>query len=948
MSRKIFAFIFVLVLFLALGGINIHRKISWKEPTDGVVWKNKAGHMTAVKVDTGSPAYLAGIKKGDILLSITIQDYTYPINNKIDLSKVHWRAFLSSQRAYYQISHEGELLVPSFFLSQKSVHPLYYFMALIGITTIIIMFMVFFKSKRPFSLANLFFCLISFSFFALFVFSPTGEMDFLDNIFYWIDEIALLVFAPLLLHSFLVFPRRKMWFKQPSVSWRILYFPAAILLFIRIFIHLSHFFPFDTYFISRFFSNLSKLDFLHYTLFTLTTLIIIIMDNQKTQNLIIKNQLKWISYGLGLGSLPFIAFYVIPFLLGGVPSRAAELSVVLLAFIPLTFAYSISSYRLFDIEVILKKAVTLISAYIVLAILYFIVSSQTQSFSENRLAVLLMGILAIILGATLFPPLLKLFQSLLDRVIYKRSYKYRRLLLSISQELTRERNLRKLAHSLLDLIGNALSVKDIALLLPSNQKKNCFIALESRGAVPSSGTELILPQGLIQQMNVNKSLSYLSSSEKRDARTDWEDMTKSGFFHFLPFHLEGKLIGALGMGKKTDKTYLNSEDWDLLETISSSVALALENAYLYDHAQKRTFELERLKDYSENIIESLTVGVAVLDQKGIVTGWNRVMENLFSLKKEEVLGKKLLNILGKKNFSSLFPPDTQLSFRLLSEISLEMPSGEKKIFDIAKTPLLDNQMNSYGTVIVFDDVTEKISLQQQLLTSEKLASIGLLSAGVAHEINTPLTGISSYVQILQKKLTNSPHNKILENIEKQTDRVARIVKNLLNFARNPESTSFQRVNLKENLEEIISLIDYKLKTMNIELELQLEPVPQIWAQGEKIQQVFINIILNAIDAMPEGGKLSLKLFQMNKTAVIQIKDTGIGIKAQHLPHIFDPFFTTKGIGKGTGLGLSISYAIVKEHEGHLTVESESGQGSTFTIYIPIDLKNKKHTESLLG
>lgn len=277
----------------------------------------------------------------------------------------------------------------------------------------------------------------------------------------------------------------------------------------------------------------------------------------------------------------------------------------------------------------------------------------------------------------------------------------------------------------------------------------------------------------------------------------------------------------------------------------------------------------------------------------------------------------------------------------MSEITLDMPSGGKKIFNISKTPLMDNEMNPYGTVIAFEDITEKISLQQQLLTSEKLASIGLLSAGVAHEINTPLTGISSYVQILQKKLSDAPHSQILEKIEAQTERVARIIKNLLNFARNPSESSFHQVDLKENLEEIISLIEYKLKNMNIHLELNLSPVKSIWAEGEKLQQVFLNIILNAIDAMPEGGTLGIELNQLDNQAIVKIEDTGIGIKKRDLPHIFDPFFTTKGIGKGTGLGLSISYAIVKEHEGHITVESESGKGSLFAIFISMDLEEKK-------
>ncbi|MBU1339219.1 MAG: hypothetical protein KKD56_09135, partial [Acidobacteria bacterium] len=298
-------------------------------------------------------------------------------------------------------------------------------------------------------------------------------------------------------------------------------------------------------------------------------------------------------------------------------------------------------------------------------------------------------------------------------------------------------------------------------------------------------------------------------------------------------------------------------------------------------------------------------------------------------------------VLGQKNFIAIFPTDIQQDFRLMSEIAIEMPGGSQRIFNIGKTPLLDNQRKPYGTVIGFEDITEKISLQQQLLTSEKLASIGLLSAGVAHEINTPLTGISSYVQILQKKMVDSPNAQILEKIEAQTERVGRIVKNLLNFARNPSESTFHQVDLGESLKEIIALIEYKLKNMNIKLDLDLKPVPSITAQGEQLQQVFINIILNAIDAMPEGGLLTLSLDDKNDHVDVRIRDNGTGIKRQHLPHIFDPFFTTKGIGKGTGLGLSLSYAIIKEHEGRITVESELGKGTLFIISIPLKQRKKK-------
>jgi len=944
MNRKTILAIIIITALVVLGALNIYKKITWKEPSDGVFWEEKPEGITALKVEIDSPAYLAGIKKGDILYSIN----NILTKNKIDVSKNLWLAGLSDQKVTYQINREGELLFPSFYLAQKGVNLIYFYLALIGLTTIAISIIVLINSKRPFSVPYVFFFYISLAFYSFYIFSPTGEMNFLDNVFYWLDEVAFLVFPPLLLHFFIIFPRRKKNLRKILSSNYWLYLPGSILLLAKIFIHLPNYFNFNDNIILRFHQTSYKLDLCHFALFSLITLGIIFNDNLRASNLIIKKQLKWIVYGLGIGIIPFFLFYVIPFLFGQVPSKAAELTVVFQAIIPLTFAYSISRYRLVDLEFILKKAVTLISSYVVIAILYFIVSSQTRIFSENRLNVLILGILAIVLGATLFSPIKKLIQSLLDRAIYKRSYKYRKTLLSISQEISRERNLQKLSQSLLELIANALELEHIALLLTSDHEPSTFYVLKSRGKTPPSGTRIAIQYPLFQHLKNAESVSYYTLTEKRELQREFQKLSSFGFFHFMPLRVEDKFIGCLGMGKKADDTFLKSEDWELLRTISSSVALALENAYLYNQAHSRAMELERLKDYSENIIESLTVGVAVLDQKGKIIGWNRIMEETFSQKKKEILGKRMINVLGEKNFSSLFPSDTQHDFRLLSEISLDMPSGQKKIFDIAKTPLLDNRMNPYGTVIVFEDVTEKISLQQQLLTSEKLASIGLLSAGVAHEINTPLTGISSYVQILQKKLNDSPNAQILEKIEMQTERVARIVKNLLNLSRNPAESSFHPVNIKECLEEIVSLIDYKLKNININLELDLSSIKPIWAQGENLQQVFINIILNAIDAMPNGGKLKIQLFQIENNAVVKIQDTGTGIKPQHLPHIFDPFFTTKGIGKGTGLGLSISYAVIKEHEGHITVESEAGKGSLFTIYIPMNLDERKRNNSLIS
>jgi len=939
MNKRLLLALVLIAIFLALGGINIYKKIAWKEPTDGVVWREKSGRLLAIRIELNGPAYLAGIKKGDILYSIN----DLPITTKIDIAKSYWAAAMTGQKVKYQISREGELLFPSFFLAFKGSELAYFYLALIGLTTLVMGVIVFFNSKKTFTMPYLYFYLLCFSLYSLYVFSPTGEMGFLDSLFYWLDKIALLLFPPLLLHFFLIFPQRRKIIKEKASSVFVLYLPGLLLLLINLILNLPFSSGWDDGVVFSIYSAMERLEILQFSLFTIITLLLIYSSLRRPPSPLIKKQLRWILAGLGIGFLPFVAFYGIPYSLGKMPSPLSELTILFQALIPLTFAYSVSRYKLMDFEVLLKKAATLIFSYFVLACLYLVLSSQTEMFSENKLNVLILGILAMILGATLYTPLKKLFSALFDRFFYKRAYKYRKTLLFISQELSRERNLQRLSKSLTDLITNALSLKSLALLLSQEGEGHPFLVSSYKGESATFPDTITFDSQFYQNLKEKEFISFDSFSDKKELQRGAEISSTLGFAHFLPLKVEGGLVGCLAMGKKTDNSFLNSEDWELLTTISLPVGLAIENASLYNQASIRAMELERLKDYSENIIESLTVGVAVLDQNGKVIGWNRVMEGIFSKKKPQVLGQALREVLGAKNFLALFPSDTQQDFRLLSEITMEMPAGRKRIFDIAKTPLLDNMMSPYGTIIVFEDITEKIHLQQQLVTSEKLASIGLLSAGVAHEINTPLTGISSYIQLLQKKMTDSHYSQILGKIEAQTERVTKIIKNLLNFARNPSDSAFHKVNIVDNLQEIISLIDYKLKAMNINLALNLTPVKLIWAQSERLQQVFINIIINAIDAMPNGGTLKIDTYEEADEVVVKIADTGPGIKKQHLPHIFDPFFTTKGIGKGTGLGLSISYAIIKEHEGHIAVESEAGKGTCFTIFIPANLEEKKMT-----
>jgi PAS domain S-box-containing protein len=947
MNRRAYVFFVVLALVLVLGGFNVYRKIVWKEPTDGLTWEKRPAGLTAIKVIKGGPADLASsIKKGDVVYSINHNRVPEKvvIKTKIDLVRNLWIAWLAGQKVTYEVYREGEVVPLNFslFLGSKGTSILYFYLALIGLTTLILALIVFLNSSRPLAPTHVFFYFLSALLFAFYIFSPTGEFDTLDTAFFWLDKAAILAFPPLLLQYFLIFPQRKKFIRANRAAGPLLYVPAAALFLSRVAFQSPLSGSLDDGRVLGLVSALERLDLGHFALYTLVTLAVIGHSTLRHPSFLVRRQLKWIVYGLGFGVIPFNLFYVLPFIAGYAPTQIAEMTILLQALIPLSVSYSISRYKLMDLEVIIKKAATLVFSYFVLALVYLGVSSQTKIFSQNRSNALVLGIVAIILGATLFTPLKSLFQSLFDRVFYRRSYQYRKTLLAISKELSRERNLEHLASRLLELIANALSLRAIALLLPVEPGSRTFAVFSAKGDFARlPPPRLTFDPAVYETLRGSDSLSLYSLTEDKILQAKFEELNASGFEHFLGLKVEDKLIGCLAMGRKLDATFLTSEDWELLTTISSPAALAVENAYLYAQAAARAAELERLKDYSENIIESLTVGVVVLDQNGRVIGWNRVVEATFGKKKDDVLGLSFREVTGPEAFSAIYPPDTVSEYQLLNEIPIETTGGEKRIFDIARTPLLDNRLNPYGTIIVFEDITDKIRLQQQLVTSEKLASIGLLSAGVAHEINTPLTGISSYVQMLQKKVSDAHFAQILEKIESQTERVSRIIKNLLNFARNPSDLAFHRVNLRDNLQEIISLIEYKLKAMDIALELNLAPVRPIWAQGERLQQVFINIILNAIDAMPNGGRLAIDLSETAGDAVIAITDTGAGIKESHLPRIFDPFFTTKGLGKGTGLGLSISYAIIKEHEGRIEVESEVGKGTRFTLVLPRDLDRRK-------
>jgi len=265
-----------------------------------------------------------------------------------------------------------------------------------------------------------------------------------------------------------------------------------------------------------------------------------------------------------------------------------------------------------------------------------------------------------------------------------------------------------------------------------------------------------------------------------------------------------------------------------------------------------------------------------------------------------------------------------------------LQSGARLLVNVTTVPLLPMPGREWaGTIVMFEDVTVRAHLEEQLRVSERMASLGLLAAGVAHEVNTPLTGISSYTQMLLEQADpDDPRTKLLEKIERQTFRAARIVNGLLNLSRPSGIEDGDRAVVDLNIvaAEVLSLLEHQFDKGRVRVRRELAEAPVLVSGYEfKLQQVFLNLFLNARDAMPSGGWLTIVTRVDGDRAMAEVRDTGMGVSPEHLQRIYDPFFTTKGIGRGTGLGLSISYGIVQEHGGAIQCESAEGQGTTFIL-----------------
>ncbi len=366
-------------------------------------------------------------------------------------------------------------------------------------------------------------------------------------------------------------------------------------------------------------------------------------------------------------------------------------------------------------------------------------------------------------------------------------------------------------------------------------------------------------------------------------------------------------------------------------------------------------ELARMVTFRKNLIDSSIDGIMGCNSNGKVVTFNKSMEKILGYFQDEVVGKMFFDQFfqvgeAEKFKENLYGEEYGGKNRLfLFETHLVAKTGNRIPVQLSATVLVEGN-EEMGVVAFIRDLREIRRMEQEfadqsrLLQQDKMISLGRLAASVVHEINNPLAGILNYIRLMAKILKRGSleqehiekFQRYLNLIESETERCSKIVSNLLAFSRKSK-LEFKEVNIYELLEKSIMLSQHKLTLQNIQIKTDLDSdLPEVWGDFNQIQQCVINLIFNAIDAMPEGGTLTIESsYQPGKGMVeIRIKDTGCGIAREDLPHIFDPFYTTKMEGEGLGLGLSTVYGILERHKGTIEAESALGMGSVFTIKLP--------------
>src|SRR6266568_1457988 len=810
----------VTVGLVLLATLNFRQDNQSQQPDDGVWWaeaSNGSG-LVAEKVLPDSPGKLAGIQTNDLLTAVN----DIPTPRVSDQVREIYRTGVFG-KANYSITRAGIALdTPVVVYTVPTDRSLPQALRFIGLIYLAIgLYVLFRRWTAPRATHFYLFCLISFALYAL---KMTGQWDLLDQTVFWTNTLAASLQPALFLHFALSFPEERL--KGIRRRWLlpVLYAPGLglFILWIVAIVHwqatglLRH--------------RIDQVGAAYMAVFYVLAAVLFLHSYSRANTPLLRQQLKWLTRGALLAVLPFTLLYAVPFLFDvRMPGLLTKLAGLSLVFLPLTFCWAIIRYRLMDTDLIFKRGVAYTLATATLLGAYFGIIALSATIVHQRFpeAIREWALLIAILGtAAAFDPLKRRIQSWVDRAFDRQRYDYRKALVEFGRGLSSETDLDALLASIIERLPRTLLVSRVAVFLAQQPRG---LRLAASHGLPSGSAQSRLALGFLDfdraadhthifLENAQQALHLPPDQQRTAAMLDLN--------YYLPCRVQDgattRTIAVIGLGRTIGGDFLSSEDMELLESLASYIGIALQNASLYARLEQKISEFERLKEFNENIVESINVGILAIDLDDHIESWNAQMEAMYAVSRSEALGQDLSSVFPEEFVSAIEVFRNESGVHHLYKFPLTTRAGEQRTANIAIAPLLSRDFVAVGRIILVDDITERISLETQLAQADKLSSIGLLAAGVAHEINTPLAVISSYAQMLSKQMrADTRFGPVLEKITQQSFRASEIANGLLNFSRT-STTEFRETNLNQVIRDTMSLLEHQFKTAQIIVDVDLD------------------------------------------------------------------------------------------------------------------------------
>ncbi len=642
-------------------------------------------------------------------------------------------------------------------------------------------------------------------------------------------------------------------------------------------------------------------------------------------DLLAEKQARYLLLGTGIGLAPVVVLNLLPGLFGISIPVLSSLSILPLAIVPFAFLAALTHFRLWDAEVLGRETAALVGAGLAGATLF----AGTQVLLSNPFVPTLpyaKGTLEAVAGLVIalsFVPVRRGLSAAFSRIQYGDTWSAREELLALVRELAAPRAAGEIEQLLVTRAARAFSVGPAALL-----------PVSADGRLPAGsvdgGEDLRLeelPEEAARR-TVRLSRSRLDESHSETIRR----LRAAGFRTLIPLAASGRMLAFFAFGDRLGRVPPSHEDLELLETVLAAAALALDHARLYEEVRAQAESYRTLKEFHEDVVAGSAAAIVATDETGRLTSANPAFSLLAARPAAELIGRMDSEIL----------PAALLAEEPPRRLEVDLGGGPR-VLDAAVSRFPGAPAGTRARVYVLHDATETARLERALAERERLDALGSLSAGVAHEVNTPLTGVTGFARVLLDETpADDPRRPLLEKIERQAFRASRLVGSLLDLARGRPRERLA-IDPRHLAREAARVFEEEVGTQGVSLTVSLPAeAPPVLGHDDALLQVLVNLLKNAAEAARSvpvhddsgGPAVSLALDADDRFVRFVVEDNGPGFPASSAERLFDPFFSTKTAEGGTGLGLTIARDIIRAHGGTLDVAPRPGGGACFTVLLP--------------